>query len=510
LWINLAIVALFLTATPSVVLARKKKARRSGDGQAAKSKNGPDAAEVCELTDEEGRRFYGSMAVTGDIPRVKWDMADPKFRNQIVAAGQPVILYDTPISYKWEALGGGSGKRKWSTSFLEKELGPKTIVPVFYAKTGVYLYSSDKKQEKLNNKYKEDGSVQQFKTTSPMKNIPIRNFVRAAKKAGTFERKRQQSKAAQMGGPVSRMYYNLVISKQSPFFPLLKDIDFHSSMDLFGLSRERPPTVHVWWGPPGVRSAPHYDMSQNFYAQVFGEKTFYLAPPSANQKWRMFPYHHPAARHTMHPWPVTAGDNVDAGTLLAANLKQGDVLFLPSLWVHAAMTVGDEMSFSFSFWSSPVLERDVLLAAEENHIEGLTPGIGHAQAVLEAAMTLLTEVHGGDAAKAATELLGEVPRFQTTPPPPPCSSEASASDVWAQLTHPSPAGAVQPSILSATAVRGGFDAALDLLELRGGNLSSYGGEERMGLVYTEGLVIGLLGEQFSCAFYEALLKVLSV
>ena len=26
--------------------------------------------------------------------------------------------------------------------------------------------------------------------------------------------------------------------------------------------------LHVWFGPAGVRSSPHYDVSQNFFAQV--------------------------------------------------------------------------------------------------------------------------------------------------------------------------------------------------------------------------------------------------
>ena len=104
-------------------------------------------------------------------------------------------------------------------------------------------------------------------------------------------------------------------------------------------------TAHFWFGPRGVRTRPHYDMSHNFFVQVFGTKTFYLAPPRAAPWWYIYPWNHPSARHAQLDWPHTATSRFPLATqgwagqgagaqLMDATVGPGDVLFLPSLWIH--------------------------------------------------------------------------------------------------------------------------------------------------------------------------------
>ena len=63
-----------------------------------------------------------------------------------------------------------------------------------------------------------------------------------------------------------------------------------------------PSTAHqsnLWIGRSGIRTAGHFDLQFNFFAQLEGKKHFTLFAPSA--PLRLFPNTHP---HQAHTWPV--------------------------------------------------------------------------------------------------------------------------------------------------------------------------------------------------------------
>ena len=55
---------------------------------------------------------------------------------------------------------------------------------------------------------------------------------------------------------------------------------------------------YVWIGEALSRTPTHYDYFNNVYLQVYGRKTFYLAPPALHQGLRIRSALHPAHRST--------------------------------------------------------------------------------------------------------------------------------------------------------------------------------------------------------------------
>ena len=49
----------------------------------------------------------------------------------------------------------------------------------------------------------------------------------------------------------------------------------------------------MWLGPGGATTHTHYDISYNFYAQIYGVKRFVLWPPEEHQNLYLYPFLHP-------------------------------------------------------------------------------------------------------------------------------------------------------------------------------------------------------------------------
>ena len=96
----------------------------------------------------------------------------------------------------------------------------------------------------------------------------------------------------------------------------------------------------VWMGARRVVAQSHYDIQHNIFAQLRGEKTFVVAPPSEALAYRLFPEAHVRSRQSqLEALPTTAAP------LREAHLRPGDVLYLPPLWLHR-VTAGAELSVS--------------------------------------------------------------------------------------------------------------------------------------------------------------------
>ncbi|PCH38433.1 Clavaminate synthase-like protein [Wolfiporia cocos MD-104 SS10] len=149
-----------------------------------------------------------------------------------------------------------------------------------------------------------------------------------------------------------------------------------------GFPGYRPPgnedrlVLNAWLGPAGTVSPAHTDPYFNFYAQVVGQKTVWLAPPDATSC--MYPYpppfsHSAASEHTHNPaanntnpsmsntsqvdvfqgpnhahgkWPLFWKEVVPRA--MSVTLQPGDLLFFPPGWWHAMRS--EEGSFSVSMW----------------------------------------------------------------------------------------------------------------------------------------------------------------
>ena len=56
------------------------------------------------------------------------------------------------------------------------------------------------------------------------------------------------------------------------------------------------PVASLWLGGPGITTQCHYDAPLNLFAQLFGQKRFWLWPPSAAWQAHLYPELHPRAR----------------------------------------------------------------------------------------------------------------------------------------------------------------------------------------------------------------------
>ncbi|KAI0078955.1 Clavaminate synthase-like protein [Panus rudis PR-1116 ss-1] len=141
----------------------------------------------------------------------------------------------------------------------------------------------------------------------------------------------------------------------------------------------RPPgndeqlVLNVWLGPRGTISPAHTDPFFNFYVQVVGEKTVWLAPPHATPYMYSYPStdvdpsphaHNPASNKASPSMSNTSQVDVFAppsehgdfplfqrhvpSLAMSATLQPGDMLFFPPGWWHAMRS--ESTSFSVSMW----------------------------------------------------------------------------------------------------------------------------------------------------------------
>ncbi|KAI0031708.1 hypothetical protein K488DRAFT_78923 [Vararia minispora EC-137] len=141
----------------------------------------------------------------------------------------------------------------------------------------------------------------------------------------------------------------------------------------------RPPSnpeqliINAWLGPQGTTSPAHTDPFFNFYVQVVGRKTVWLAPPSVASHMYSYPppsssfdkSRNPALNSTEPSMSNTSrvdvfatgtGDSDDFPAFTAnavpcamhVTLEPGDALAFPPGWWHAMRS--EEMSFSVSMW----------------------------------------------------------------------------------------------------------------------------------------------------------------
>ena len=88
-------------------------------------------------------------------------------------------------------------------------------------------------------------------------------------------------------GKLSKVLSNLL--------PEIKLRTFHGRSGNLESNGKSPfPFTSIWIGSKGATTRLHYDIPDNLFVQIKGEKIFYLYPPSLALKF--YPYLHPAAR----------------------------------------------------------------------------------------------------------------------------------------------------------------------------------------------------------------------
>ncbi|KAL5511886.1 hypothetical protein ACEPAH_5104 [Sanghuangporus vaninii] len=146
----------------------------------------------------------------------------------------------------------------------------------------------------------------------------------------------------------------------------------------------RPPAndeqlvINTWIGPAGTLSPAHIDPFYNFYTQVVGKKTVWLAPPNASRVLSPHPARTASSSEHRTSSDLTTPDSKENSAILSntthldvfasaselqcergfmetvaplamsAVLDEGDMLFFPPGWWHALRS--ESISFSVSMW----------------------------------------------------------------------------------------------------------------------------------------------------------------
>ena len=100
------------------------------------------------------------------------------------------------------------------------------------------------------------------------------------------------------------------------------------------------PIISAWVAPRGATTPLHHDRHPNYLCHIVGRKLVYLWPPQ-----EPIPRNAPPAENTS---PLDAASLVDACDL-RADLRPGDVLFIPEGWWHYVVTPVTSMSVSVWF-----------------------------------------------------------------------------------------------------------------------------------------------------------------
>lgn len=200
-----------------------------------------------------------------------------------------------------------------------------------------------------------------FKESTPLADLPE---VKAHYKTSTFATQKNVSaidffNTALAKAPEDPFYYAVV------GYDLLAD-DLKADLEPISSLVSVPPSMRskpksesstdrlttVWLGPSGATTQAHYDVHDNFYAQIVGRKRFLLFPPNQYRQLYINGFSSQAPQQSQVDLEKPDFERFplfSSATALDVVLEPGDVLYVPSLWFHHVIAV--EMSFSVSVWS---------------------------------------------------------------------------------------------------------------------------------------------------------------
>ena len=247
--------------------------------------------------------------MTLTIPRVTAEQFADKFFSRKI----PAIVTDA--TSEW----GRSGQ--WSPEYLASLIGDRTV--------GVTISS--------NGKFTYDPSG---KATAE----------RFAEEKMTFAQAAREIAAEQ----TDRQLYVMQHSIPLQFPELMKEIRLPQ-----WISDVRDTSINLWFGRSSVTPL-HYDATNNFFAQQYGEKHWTIFAPADTPNL----YPHPIDSKMAHLSAVdiekpdlNAHPNFSVARPFRFTIKAGELLFLPAFWWHQVSS--PSVSTSVSIWWMPELQQYV-------------------------------------------------------------------------------------------------------------------------------------------------------
>lgn len=127
--------------------------------------------------------------------------------------------------------------------------------------------------------------------------------------------------------------------------------DFADVMDGYFDQSVMTKQSYIWLGPKGTFTPLHHDLTNNFFAQVYGRKRIWLIPPlQVLDTYNSFNVYCDVDPRRVDYEQFPAMRNV---TMLEVIVKPGDCLFIPIGWLHAVESLDTSISITFNNFKVP-------------------------------------------------------------------------------------------------------------------------------------------------------------
>jgi len=251
---------------------------------------------------------------TGTCPKLS--VKDPnsmsEFFKRHVFQETPCVIEDAIDD--WPAL------KLWNWDYLKSKIGNESVLINYANKTSPYFGPTFTKSKRMN--------FTEFARRIQDENDPYAYYFN------------QQYNETGGGG----VYDFLTQHLKNDFFIPKWWLDYYSAYQ-----------TNLWLGRGIIRSAPHYDGSENFLVQVKGSKIFKVYPPSQSEY--LYPNTDPKKPPHFSKIDVDAVDTETYPKFLLAKptvcvASPGQILFVPPRWWHAVNST-DNPNFAVNFWFNP-------------------------------------------------------------------------------------------------------------------------------------------------------------
>jgi len=242
------------------------------------------------------------------------------FYAKFVTKSRPVVIKNALKD--WPAL------TKWTNDYLNAKIGDITITAVAGDKRK-HFGATEMRTERLDMKFRDFlANVSSPNQTNWILYLNLQNSVYTDSGTSKLD--------------IAGTY--LKDDFMDPF--LMKDFDIH----------ER----NFWFGPGGMVSRGHHDSSENMLAMLSGKKKFKLFPIQA--KKFLYPFEERSKSHfiqvdldnvntTAFPLAYMAGNGTECFA------EAGDILYVPSKWIHQVYSDGRNVAINFWYENHTVWQK---------------------------------------------------------------------------------------------------------------------------------------------------------
>ncbi|KNC52228.1 transcription factor jumonji jmjC domain-containing protein [Thecamonas trahens ATCC 50062] len=307
--------------------------REAFASELASRRGGPSRLRPLLLTSARAHSYgKDEHSARRSVPVLQWHPDEP-FAAEFVRGSHPVILRGT-VAARW------AGVRKWNAEYLggREDARPMRQVKIHRgaACNDVADGSGDFKFYDVDLKQ----SMAQLRTLNLLTEYEAVNYT------GTDGASRFWSDVFDPPG-------NQQLQHFAEMDPQLVD-DVQPNELVFRTRADAARFMQYFWiGSHRTATHLHYDMDYNYYAQVTGNKTFFMFPDYSHSSMHPYPRIHPLWHKSQvdfdAPDLATFPDFAPNTVVYEAKLQAGDVLFVPPYWWHHVVSHAQSVSLaSFS------------------------------------------------------------------------------------------------------------------------------------------------------------------